>query len=145
MYNVCKIVPAKWNRNHGKTKNSSFLHLALGNQWLRTLINIIKVNHHVEKLPKVSQIQSWLTKLNNQIFYHLSCYGCLKSCMHKSNISSVVFLKARGGRGLGVIFAWLAHMKVPFIAEQPLFKERRYRTVSKNYWPLKVSCQTTSL
>ena len=29
--------------------------------------------------------------------------------------------KARGGSG--VIFACLAHMKVPFIAEQPLFTE----------------------
>ena len=40
--------------------------------------------------------------------------------------------KARGGSG--VTFACLAHMKVPFIAEQPLFTERRYHFVSKSFW-----------
>ena len=52
-------------------------------------------------------------------------------------------LEARGGSG--VIFACLSHMKIPFIAEQPLFTERRFHAVSKSYWPLKVSRQTISL
>ena len=40
--------------------------------------------------------------------------------------------KARGG-GSGIIFACLARMKVPFIAEKTLFVERSYPAVSKNY------------
>ena len=36
--------------------------------------------------------------------------------------------KARGGWS-GVIFACLAHMKVPFISEQPLSTEQKYRPV----------------
>ena len=52
-------------------------------------------------------------------------------------------LKARGGSG--VIFACLAHMKVLFIAEQPLFKELRYRAVSNRYGPLEVSRRTAFL
>ena len=49
--------------------------------------------------------------------------------------------------GSGVIFACLAHMKVPFITEQPLSTEGSYRAVSKSYWALTMNvCRwTTSL
>ena len=43
-----------------------------------------------------------------------------------------------------VIFACLAHMKVPFIAEKSLFTERKYRVVSKSYRGLKVSRRPAS-
>ena len=40
-------------------------------------------------------------------------------------------LRREGGSGL--IFACLAHIKVPFTAEQQLFMERSYSTVSKGF------------
>ena len=51
--------------------------------------------------------------------------------------------KARGGSG--IIFACLAHMKVPFITEQTLFTEQRYRAVQIGYLALKVGRWTRNL
>ena len=49
----------------------------------------------------------------------------------KEKVVKIAYLGREGGSG--IIFACLAHMKVPFIADQLFFTEQRYRAVSKNY------------
>ena len=47
---------------------------------------------------------------------------------------SIDLYDKREARGeSGIIFACLAHMKVPFIPEQQLFTERKYWAVSKGF------------
>ena len=69
----------------------------------------------VARLTNSATKHSWLTWIiYQQIFYSYKPPGNI--------FGPVTFKRERGGSG--VIFACLPHMKVPFIAKQPLFTEQ---------------------
>ena len=120
-YDPILWIRKKWLSHISKEKKFIFLEVDP-----LILLNSIQFGYELVRLILI--ILCYYLKLNEEIF--------LKVCLYYP-------VKARGGSG--VIFACLAHMKVPFITEQPLFTERRYRAVSKSYWPLKFSRRTACL
>ena len=123
--------------------NYAWLHILISlNNSYREIIyilnyqNVIYNNHLVEFKDLCTQDDIFILWWNSKI---LNSKGlCTK---YGNNVE----LHIKAGGGSGVNFACLAHMKVPFIAEQPLFTERRYHAVSKSYWTLKISRWTISL
>ena len=76
----------------------------------------LKNSQNSPHFEKISNIFAVLTR---------KCHYIMKTDLSPPISMSI---KARGGSG--VIFACLAHMKVPFTAEQP---QRNYRAMSTSY------------